>query len=153
MSTTLWTLSERSTLLTSSKVNSISTWEITWLPTQLNMGNIWQKLLKSMPIIRPLTPSNTSEFTEEQALNALKRLLLSIGKNILEWVVDMEQLTHNFSSNTLYALIFYNKVGALLKNVDIKNIYPLDHGCIWGGQLTAYNLTNNIYISQVSVEV
>jgi bis(5'-nucleosyl)-tetraphosphatase (symmetrical) len=40
-----------------------------------------------------------------------------------------------------------------LKNVDTKNIYPLDHGCIWGGQLTAYNLTNNIYISQDSVEI
>ena len=40
-----------------------------------------------------------------------------------------------------------------LKNVDTKNIYPVDHGCIWGGQLTAYNLTNNIYISQDSVEI
>ena len=40
-----------------------------------------------------------------------------------------------------------------LKNVNTNNIYPLDHGCIWGGQLTAYNLTNNIYISQDSVEI
>jgi len=40
-----------------------------------------------------------------------------------------------------------------LKNINIKNIYPLDHGCIWGGQLTAYNLTKNIYISQDSVEI
>ena len=40
-----------------------------------------------------------------------------------------------------------------LKNVNTKNIYPLDHGCIWGGQLTAYNLTNNTYISQDSVEI
>jgi bis(5'-nucleosyl)-tetraphosphatase (symmetrical) len=39
-----------------------------------------------------------------------------------------------------------------LKNVDIKNIYPLDHGCFWGGHLTAYNLTNQNYISQKSVE-
>ena len=39
-----------------------------------------------------------------------------------------------------------------LKNVDIKNIYPLDHGCFWGGQLTAYNLTNQNYISQKSLE-
>ncbi|MBT3524624.1 MAG: symmetrical bis(5'-nucleosyl)-tetraphosphatase, partial [Flavobacteriaceae bacterium] len=37
-------------------------------------------------------------------------------------------------------------------NVNTNNIYPLDHGCIWGGQLTAYNLTNNIYISQDSIE-
>ena len=40
-----------------------------------------------------------------------------------------------------------------LKNVNTNNIYPLDHGCIWGGQLTAYNLTNNTYISQDSVEI
>ena len=40
-----------------------------------------------------------------------------------------------------------------LKNVNINNIYPLDHGCIWGGHLTAYNLTNNTYISQDSVEI
>ena len=39
-----------------------------------------------------------------------------------------------------------------LNNVNTNNIYPLDHGCIWGGQLTAYNLTNNIYISQDSTE-
>jgi bis(5'-nucleosyl)-tetraphosphatase (symmetrical) len=39
-----------------------------------------------------------------------------------------------------------------LNNVNTNNIYPLDHGCIWGGQLTAYNLTNNIYISQDSIE-
>ena len=39
-----------------------------------------------------------------------------------------------------------------LNNVKTNNIYPLDHGCIWGGQLTAYNLTNNIYISQDSTE-
>ena len=40
-----------------------------------------------------------------------------------------------------------------LKNINTNNIYPLDHGCIWGGQLTAYNLTNNTYISQDSVEI
>ena len=39
-----------------------------------------------------------------------------------------------------------------LKNVNTKNIYPLDDGCIWGGHLTAYNLTNSNYISQDSVE-
>ena len=39
-----------------------------------------------------------------------------------------------------------------LKNVEIKNIYPLDHGCVWGGMLSAYNLTNQQIISQSSVE-
>ena len=39
-----------------------------------------------------------------------------------------------------------------LKKVDIKNIYPLDHGCVWDGYLSAYNLTNQNCVSQKSVE-
>ena len=39
-----------------------------------------------------------------------------------------------------------------LKNIDTKNIYPLDHGCVWGGMLSAYNLTNEQLISQKSLE-
>jgi len=39
-----------------------------------------------------------------------------------------------------------------LKNVDTKNIYPLDHGCVWDGHLSAYNLTNQNCISLKSVE-
>ncbi|MBT3854213.1 MAG: symmetrical bis(5'-nucleosyl)-tetraphosphatase, partial [Thiotrichales bacterium] len=38
------------------------------------------------------------------------------------------------------------------KNVDTKNIYPLDHGCVWDGHLSAYNLTNQNCISLKSVE-
>ncbi len=40
-----------------------------------------------------------------------------------------------------------------LNNVNTSNIYPLDHGCVWGDRLTAYNLTNHTYISQKSLEV
>ena len=39
-----------------------------------------------------------------------------------------------------------------LKDVNIRNVYPLDHGCIWGGMLSAYNLTNEELISQKSLE-
>ena len=39
-----------------------------------------------------------------------------------------------------------------LKEIKIKNIYPLDHGCVWGGMLTAYDLTNREQISQRSLE-
>jgi len=39
-----------------------------------------------------------------------------------------------------------------LKDIQIKNIYPLDHGCVWGGMLTAYDLTNRELISQRSLE-
>ena len=39
-----------------------------------------------------------------------------------------------------------------LKDVKVKNIYPLDHGCVWGGMLSAYDLTNQQIISQPSLE-
>jgi bis(5'-nucleosyl)-tetraphosphatase (symmetrical) len=40
-----------------------------------------------------------------------------------------------------------------LQNVKTENIYPMDHGCIWGGKLSAYNLTMNEVISQRSLEL
>ena len=39
-----------------------------------------------------------------------------------------------------------------LQNVNKENIYPMDHGCIWGGSLSAYNLTKNEITSQQSLE-
>ena len=39
-----------------------------------------------------------------------------------------------------------------LQNIKTENIYPMDHGCIWGGELSAYNLTMNQVISQQSLE-
>ncbi len=39
-----------------------------------------------------------------------------------------------------------------LQDVKTDNIYPLDHGCIWGGKLSAFNLTKNVTISQQSLE-
>jgi bis(5'-nucleosyl)-tetraphosphatase (symmetrical) len=39
-----------------------------------------------------------------------------------------------------------------LQYVKTENIYPMDHGCIWGGKLSAYNLTQNEIISQQSLE-
>ena len=39
-----------------------------------------------------------------------------------------------------------------LKDVETENIFPLDHGCIWGGKLSAYNLTKQEFTSQRSLE-
>ena len=39
-----------------------------------------------------------------------------------------------------------------LKNVKIKNIYPLDYGCVWGGMLSACNLTSQEIVFQPSLE-
>ena len=39
-----------------------------------------------------------------------------------------------------------------LKDVKTENVYPLDHGCIWGDKLSAYNLTKQEIISQQSLE-
>ena len=39
-----------------------------------------------------------------------------------------------------------------LKNVKVKNIYPLDYGCVWGGMLSAFNITNQEIVFQPSLE-
>ena len=39
-----------------------------------------------------------------------------------------------------------------LNEVTYKNVFPLDHGCVWGDRLTAYNLTDKTYTSQQSLE-
>ena len=39
-----------------------------------------------------------------------------------------------------------------LKGVDVNNIFALDHGCVWGERLTAYNLSNKTFTSQKSLE-
>jgi bis(5'-nucleosyl)-tetraphosphatase (symmetrical) len=39
-----------------------------------------------------------------------------------------------------------------LKGVDVNNIFALDHGCVWGERLTAYNLSNKTFTSQQSIE-
>ena len=40
-----------------------------------------------------------------------------------------------------------------LEDVQTEYIFPLDNGCIWGGRLSAYNLTKNEIISQQSLEL
>jgi bis(5'-nucleosyl)-tetraphosphatase (symmetrical) len=39
-----------------------------------------------------------------------------------------------------------------LKNIEVKNIFALDYGCVWGEYLMAYNLSNKTFISQKSIE-
>ena len=39
-----------------------------------------------------------------------------------------------------------------LNNVVTKNIFALDHGCVWGESLTAFNLSTKEYTSQQSIE-
>jgi len=51
-----------------------------------------------------------------------------------------------------YHKIFFGH-WSTLENVKMENIYPMDHGCIWGGKLSAYNLTMNEVISQQSLEL
>jgi len=39
-----------------------------------------------------------------------------------------------------------------LKGFNIKHVYPMDHGCIWGEKLSAFSLENKALISQKSIE-
>ena len=81
------------------------------------------------------------------------------GELEFEHKLNIDQNPKNFEawflhSNRLMAdeEIFFGHWSSL-KDIDSKNIYPLDHGCVWGDRLTAYDLTNHNYISQKSLEI
>ena len=65
-------------------------------------------------------------------------------KNYKPWFMHSNRVMSNQN-------IFFGHWSSL-KDVNVENIYPLDHGCIWGGNLSAYDFTNQEYISQNSVE-
>jgi bis(5'-nucleosyl)-tetraphosphatase (symmetrical) len=65
-------------------------------------------------------------------------------KNFKAWFLHSNRVMNNEK-------IFFGHWSSL-QDVDTKNIYPVDHGCIWGGKLSAYDFTNQQYISQKSVE-
>jgi len=39
-----------------------------------------------------------------------------------------------------------------LKNINTNHVYPMDHGCIWGGYLSAIRLNDRVQFSQKSIE-
>ena len=39
-----------------------------------------------------------------------------------------------------------------LKNINIKHVYAMDHGCVWGEQLSTFRLSDRTLISQESIE-
>ena len=39
-----------------------------------------------------------------------------------------------------------------LKGIKINNVYPMDHGCIWGERLSAFSIKDRTVISQKSIE-
>ena len=105
---------------------------------------------------------------KQQLVNTKRDLNVVLGNVIssefrvdttIEFKLNIDQNPKNFKawflhSNRLMAdeEIFFGHWSSL-KNVDSKNIYPLDHGCVWGDRLTAYDLENHNYISQKSLEI
>ena len=64
--------------------------------------------------------------------------------NYLPWFKHKDRQLNNHK-------IFFGH-WSTLQNVKKENIYPLDHGCFWGGKLSAFNLTKQETISQQSLE-
>ena len=103
----------------------------------------------------------SNEEASRYTINALMRMRFckEDGELEFEHKLNLDQNPKNFAawflhSNRLMAdeEIFFGHWSSL-KNVSTKNIYPLDHGCVWGDRLTAYDLTNHNYISQKSLEI
>jgi len=94
-------------------------------------------------------------------INALMRMRFCKEDGELEFKhkLDVDKNPKNFAAwflqpNRLMANedIFFGH-WSTLRNVRTKNIYSLDHGCVWGERLTAYDLENHNYISQKSLEI
>jgi len=103
----------------------------------------------------------SNEESSRYTINALMRMRFckEDGELEFEHKLNIDKNPENFEawflhSNRLMAdeEIFFGHWSSL-KNVDSKNIYPLDHGCVWGDRLTAYDLENHNYISQKSLEI
>jgi bis(5'-nucleosyl)-tetraphosphatase (symmetrical) len=126
-------------------------------------SNNASEFLSKMYRNHPNTWSNnlSNEEASRYTINALMRMRFCKENGELEFEhkLNFDQNPKNFAawflhSNRLMAdeKIFFGHWSSL-KNVSTKNIYPLDHGCVWGDRLTAYDLTNQSYISQKSLEI
>jgi bis(5'-nucleosyl)-tetraphosphatase (symmetrical) len=102
----------------------------------------------------------SNEDKSRYTINALMRIRFCDEHGKLEFKhKEPNQCPKNYKAWFLHTNRIMNKEKIFfghwssLKDVKTKNIYPLDHGCIWGGSLSAYDFTNQNYISQKSIEI
>jgi len=72
--------------------------------------------------------------------------LKNIPKKFLPW------FCYNFVNINRKIKIYFGHWAALEGVTNVRNIYNLDHGCVWGGKLTAFCVEKKTYISVQSVE-
>jgi len=103
---------------------------------------------------------HSNEEKSRYAINALMRMRFCKRNGELEFKhknIELPPLKYlpwfaNKNRQMKNQKIFFGH-WSTLKNVKTENIFPMDHGCIWGGKLSAYNLTMNEIISQKSLEL
>jgi bis(5'-nucleosyl)-tetraphosphatase (symmetrical) len=104
--------------------------------------------------------SLSNEDKSRYTINALMRMRFCNQDGKLEFAhKNPNQSPKNYKAWFLHSKrimseqkIFFGHWSSL-KDVNTKNIYPLDHGCIWGGALSAYDFSNQKCISQKSIEI
>ena len=114
--------------------------------SQLRNENL-SEFLSQMYGNLPHTWSETLTIEEKcrYTINALMRMRFCKGDGELEFEhkLDVDKNPEGYKAWFLHKnrlmkeqKIFFGHWSSL-KNINTNNIYPLDHGCIWGGQLTA----------------
>ena len=123
-----------------------------------NVNNFLSKMYGDSPTTwsKGLSNEDNSRYT----INALMRMRFCMEDGRLEFQhkLNYDQNPPGFKAWFLHQnramaneKIFFGHWSSL-NEVTSKNVFPLDHGCVWGDRLTAYNLTDKTYTSQQSLE-
>ena len=93
-------------------------------------------------------------------INALLRMRFCKKNGELEFnhKLNIDQAPKGFKAWFLHANrklkekdIFFGH-WSTLKGFNVEHVYPMDHGCVWGEKLSAFNLSDRKLISQESIE-
>ena len=123
-----------------------------------NVNIFLSKMYGNRPYIYDENLSN--EEKSRYTINALMRMRFCKGNGELEFdhKQNIDKNPEGYKAWFLHPKreminqkIFFGH-WSTLEGVKVKNVYPLDHGCVWGGELSAYDLTNQEIISQTSLE-
>ena len=110
-------------------------------------------------------PSNYSDKLNNEekcryTINALMRMRFCKRNGELEFnhKMNINQAPVDFKAWFLHANrklkdrdIFFGH-WSTLKGFKIEHVYPMDHGCVWGKNLSAFRLADRVLISQESIE-